>query len=106
MRIAMLMTLTARMVRLYPPEESVTEVVPSRETLKLPDRSPGQDFSTGPELLEMSGYGLTRHLAFSLNMPVRRASPSSRHVSGMFGHLDVVGKRQTATWDSEAFNVA
>lgn len=45
----MQMTLTAGMVSLYRPEESVSEVVPSRGALKLPDRSPGQDFSTVPE---------------------------------------------------------
>ncbi len=43
MRIAIQVTLTARMVRFYPPQESVTEVVPSRGTLKLPDRSPGRN---------------------------------------------------------------
>ena len=60
MRIAMQMTLTTGMVRLYPPQESVTEVMPSRGTRKHPDRSPGQDFSTVPESMPPA---LSGHLA-------------------------------------------
>ena len=53
MRFALQMTLTAGMVRLYAPQESVTAAVPSRGTFKLPNRSPGQAFPTNQGL---SGY--------------------------------------------------